>query len=316
MANKALSPFEQWHSALKLYGGFPAKGTLSGALCVIEQLKERFDLNIDSHTAKGGSQVRGAGGDAVRKILQKFGETRPFVSEGGRTNRGLRGDIEKMLSAIKLEKLEALAPAEKVRALERFQKVLVEKVREFHNQQRLKMNYDFTKTTRQSILELLAVARETGKEGPVAQYLIGAKLQLRFPDVSVSNESYSTADQQLNRPGDFLIGNTAFHVTVAPMPAVYEKCTRNILDGQRVYLLVPDRLLEGAKQNAEVAAPGRVAVEAIESFIAQNIDELSKFSKDKVADEFKRLLEMYNQRVDSAEIDKSMLVEIPQSLSR
>ncbi|WP_134217370.1 DUF4928 family protein [Pelotomaculum sp. FP] len=84
---------------------------------------------------------------------------------------------------------------------------------------------------------------------------------------------------QLGRPGDFLVGDTAFHVTVAPMPAVYEKCKRNIEDGFRVYLLVPDRSLIGAKQNAETVAPGKITVESIEPFVGQNIEELSVFSK-------------------------------------
>lgn len=148
----------------------------------------------------------------------------------------------------------------------------------------------------------------------MAQYLVGAKLQLRFPDVAIENKSYSTADDQLGRPGDFLVGNTAFHVTVAPMPAVYEKCKRNIAEGYRVYLLVPDRALAGARQNAELTVPDRIAVESIESFIGQNIEELSTFTKDKLADGFLRLLETYNQRVDTIENDKSMLIEIPPNL--
>jgi hypothetical protein len=45
---------------------------------------------------------------------------------------------------------------------------------------------------------------QSGKDGPVAQYLVGAKLALRFPTEKIGNESYSTADVQLNRPGDFL----------------------------------------------------------------------------------------------------------------
>lgn len=58
--------------------------------------------------------------------------------------------------------------------------------------------------------ELLSAARETGKEGSVAKHLIGAKLEFRFPGVTVSNESYSTADDQLGRKGDFCLGDTFF----------------------------------------------------------------------------------------------------------
>jgi hypothetical protein len=157
-------------------------------------------------------------------------------------------------------------------------------------------------------------ARETGKEGPLAQHLVGAKLELRFPKIAIGNESYSTADDQLGRPGDFCIGDTAFHVTVAPMPALYEKCRKNVDDGFRVYLLVPDRTLSGARQNADLILPGKIAVESIESFVSQNIEELSDFSKQKLAAGFRQLIETYNKRVDVCEIDKSMLIELPKNL--
>ena len=79
--------------------------------------------------------------------------------------------------------------------------------------------------------QILAMARETGKYGPVAQYLVGAKLQLRFPEVVVRNESYSAPDQQTGQPGDFVVGDTAFHVTVAPTTGHFEKCVRNLREG-------------------------------------------------------------------------------------
>lgn len=306
--------FRDWFAGLKKYSGFPAKGTISGALVILDRLKKEFTLDINAHTAKGGSQISGASGDAVRRILAEFGETRPFVSEGGRTNRGLRGDIRGMLEALEASNLKSLPQGSRAKALEEFQKILVKKVQDFHNQQRLKIPYDSAKTTWQAIFDLLQTARETNKEGPVAQYLIGAKLQIRFPDHKIENQSYSTADQQLNRPGDFLVGNTAFHVTVAPMPAVFDKCKTNVKDGLRVYLLVPARSAVGAKQIADQTIPGQISVEAIESFVAQNIDELSEFSKAHVASEFRRLLETYNSRVDAVEIDKSMMIEMPKPL--
>jgi hypothetical protein len=137
---------------------------------------------------------------------------------------------------------------------------------------------------------------------------------LRFPGIAIGDSSYSTADNQLGRPCNFHIGDTAFHVTVAPMPAHYEKCQQNLNDGLRVYLLVPDRILNGARQNAELLMPGKIAVESIESFVSQNIDELSAFSKKQLAAGFKLLLETYNKRVDASEVDKSILIDLPKNL--
>ncbi|MBI5664522.1 MAG: DUF4928 family protein [Nitrospirae bacterium] len=313
---KSLELFEVWYNHLPVHktSGGPAKGTIAAALAVLEKLKEDYRLEIEAHTALGGAQISGASGQAVKKVLAIFGETRPFAKEGGRTNRGGRGDIKKMLDALKNGNLDKLAANRRNEILSGMQRFLVGKVVEFHNRQRIKMIYDPAMSTWQNILELLSAARETGKEGPVAQHLVGAKLQLRFPDIEVSNESYSTADEQLGRPGDFYIGDTAFHVTVAPMGPVYEKCRENLENGYRVFLLVPERAQTGARQNAELMVPGRIAVESIESFVGQNIEELSYFSRDKLKNGFRRLLETYNNRVDEAEIDKSMLIEIPKNL--
>lgn len=315
---RALDALTAWYCGLPVHrsSAGPARGTIGSALVVLEQLKTDFNLNLESHRAAGKSQIKGASGPKVASILARFGETRPFIKEGGRTNRGGPGDIGKMLDALKTAKLDRIPTAERVLILEDLQRFLVDKVREFHNRQRLKIVYNPLKSAWQSIHEALALARETGKEGPVAQYLVGAKLQLRFPDIQIGNESYSTADDQLGRPGDFYVGDTAFHVTVAPMPTVYEKCRRNIEEGLRVYLLVPDRCLVGARQNAEATAAGQITVESIESFVGQNIEELSIFTKDRLIDGFRRLLETYNQRVDAVEVDKSMLIEIPRSLLR
>lgn len=313
--DQAIQPFADWYGSLRRrHGEFPARGTITGALVVLERLKSNFNLDIDAHTAAGGSQIAGAGPSPVRHILQTFGETRTFVVEGGRTNRGLRGDIKGMLDAIRRTGLADLPQDERIAVLILYQAFLVERIREYYNQQRLAMAYDPSRITRLIIRDLLTTAGSAGKAGPVAQHLVGAKLDLRFPDCDIEHASYSTADQPRNAPGDFLVGSTAFHVTVSPMPAVYEKCKRNLADGFRVLLLVPDSLLQGTRQNADLAAEGRIAVEAIESFVSQNIEELACFKDDHLKSGLRRLLEQYNALVDRVETDKSLMIEIPPRL--
>ena len=316
---KAIEALDKWYRnlpVLKQTGG-PARGTIAAALVVLEHLKEKFDLKLESHRASSGkSQIAGLNASAVAKILEKFDEERPFLKEGGRTNRGGPGAIEDMLSTIDGVGLDKLKATERTKILETLQAYMVEKVREYHNRQRLKLAHDPSATTREMIRDLLSNAKATGKEGPVAQYLIGAKLAIRFPGIKISNESYSTADDQLGRPGDFCVQDTAFHVTVAPMSGVYEKCKDNIKNGYRVYLLVPERILQAARENAESTVPGKIAVESIESFVGQNIEELSYFSKPELRKRILNLLETYNARVDKAENDKSLMIEIPRNLTQ
>ena len=184
--------------------------------------------------------------------------------------------------------------------------------------QRLSPSYDPAASTWYAIHQILQIAKKSGKSGPVAQHLVGAKLQLRFPDIEVPNNPASAADQQTGRAGDFQIGDTAFHVTVAPTrDNLFERVKENIQHGLRVYVVVPDEKLTTARGYAEEQLPGQasqIAVCAIEAFVAQNIDELATFAKGQLLQGFRALLEAYNRRVDAVESDKSVLIDIPATL--
>jgi hypothetical protein len=98
------------------------------------------------------------------------------------------------------------------------------------------------------------------------------------------------------------------------MDKVYDRCQRNLDDGMRAYLLVPLDILQAARTNADSVAPNRISVEAIESFVGGNVDELARFSKVELAAQLGQLISIYNARVDAIEIDKSMLIEPPHNL--
>ncbi len=308
----------QWWNTLepvRQNNNLPAKGTLAGALVVLERLKTKYALDIDQHRAKRGqSQIQGVGKASVQKILAKFGETRDFLKEGGRTNRGLPGAITSLLDALREAQLDTLPEAERNRILTEVQRYLAGKVGEYFSRERIKIAYDPAKTAWQAIHEILAAARSVGKEGPVAQYLVGAKLALRFPGQDIRNDVFSAQDEQSGYPGDFLIGDTVFHVTVAPNTGHFEKCRANVIAGHSVYLLVPDRILVGARQNAENFLPGQITVQSVESFVSQNVEELASFSKGEFVSGFRGLLQTYNERVSRVEPDESMLIELPRNL--
>lgn len=308
--------FVNWYNSLEIVkaNNGPAKGSIAAALVVLDHLQHNFDLDFHNHIAKGGMQIKGASGTAVAAILKSFGEERPFAREGGRTNRGGPADVKSLLEAISKLHLDRLTEEERVHCLREMQAFLVERVRDFHNRQKIKLTFNPLHSTWHIIYNLLLVASQERKAGYVAQHLVGAKLQLRFPELKISNESASTADMPTNRPGDFLIGHTAFHVTVAPMLPVFEKCRHNISEGYKPFLLVPDGKLLGTRQNAEQTCNQQISVESIESFVSQNIEEISHFRKDKLGSTVKELIEIYNNRVDEVETDKSLMIEIPSNL--
>jgi hypothetical protein len=252
---------------------------------------------------------------SVSAILARFGEQRPFLQEGGRTNRGAPGAMATLLAGLRQIKFDEAPESERLHAIDILQPLLVDKVREYHARERLKVSFDPTRSTWYLISELLVAAREDGKDGQVAQYLIGAKLELPFPPTPNDNLTYTTAHDQLGRAGDFLVGDTAFHVTVTPTQGHYERCERNLREGRRAFLLVPNDRLAGTRQNVDVASlAGRVAVESIESFVSQNLEELAQFSGESRKSQILLLLETYNRRVDAVDNDKSVLIEIPENL--
>ena len=308
--------FITWYHSLKVVkaNNGPANGSIATALVVLSRLMIDYNLDFSAHVAEGGMQIKGASGTAVANILKSFGEERPFAREGGRTNRGGPAEVRALLEMLKQLNLEDIDEDERNENLRSMQSFLVDRVQDFHNRQKIKLTFNPAHSTWHIIHNLLKIATAEGKAGFVAQHLVGAKLQLRFPAISVSNESASTADMQTQRPGDFLIGHTAFHVTVAPMPAVFDKCKHNILQGYKPFLLVPDNKLIGARQIAEQVSEQQIAVESIESFVSQNINEISNFDKDSLSGSFKELVTIYNQRVDEIETDKSLMIELPSNL--
>jgi hypothetical protein len=296
---KALAEFQRWYDELPTVGRppAPAKGSIAVGLVLLERLKGDFNLDLQAHLAPGGAQIQGASGTAVRDILAEFGEMRPFVSERGRTNRGTPTIARNLLEAIDTADLASLPRARRVAILREMQGALVEQVREFHNRRRLKPVFDPSQSTRQFISDLLGEAEETGKHGPVAKYLVGAKLHLRFPDIEVRNESYAAADDPSGQPGDFVIADTAFHVTVAPNQGHFDKCQRNLRDGLRVFMLVPDAVLPAARALAELASPGQIAVESIESFVANSIEMEARGSAQFVINGLSALARRFNELV-------------------
>lgn len=308
--------FIEWYNSLNIVkqNSGPANGTIAAALVVLNRLQEDYNLDFNAHVAKGGMQIRGASGAAVAAILKSFGEERPFAKEGGRTNRGGPAEIRALLETLQSLRLNRKSGDERNDVLYSMQLFLVDRVRDFHNRQKIKLTFNPALSTWHIVHNLLAEATAEGKAGYVAQHLVGAKLQFRFPDIEVSNEGGSTADLQTQRPGDFLVGHTAFHVTVAPMQPVFDKCRYNIQQGYKPFLLVPDSKLIGARQIAEQTCEQQIAVESIESFVSQNINEISSFSKDNLTSSFKELVEIYNKRVDEVETDKSLMIELPSNL--
>ncbi len=291
-----------------------SRGNIAGGLVLLENLRERFELEVNSHKAPGSDQLRNATRPNVQKVLSRFNEQRVLLKEGGRTNRGLMKNLTPLLDSLVDAGMEKLPPDARELALNSMQAFLVERAQEKFNAEKLSFDYRKDVTSRDVVRMILESASVRQKSGDVAEYLIGAKLALRFPDYEIRNSAASAADDQTDESGDFQLNDCVFHVTVSPNNGHYAKCQHNLANGLRVFLLVPDELLAGTRQNAELTSASRISVESIESFVSQNIEELSDFDGDRVPHSMKQLLETYNCRLSEVETDLSLQVQIPTSM--
>lgn len=319
----ALDVLETWFEKRRpRKGALVPRGTMYTGLVILDRLKKQYDLSYEAHIAGKQGQIQGLNAGNVRRVLRYFGNETPVPAEGGRTNRGNPQALKTLLTELRTLGLEDVPEDQRIIILDEMQRYLSDRVEDWYNRQRLTIAFEHNKTSWDVVHNLLTEVkqrRDANVSGIVAQHLVGAKLQVRFPEIPIGQESASTADMQSGRSGDFLIEDTVFHVTMAPMDKLYDKCLDNVRADQRVYILVPDELLASVRQTVNVnpvysSLAGHVAVESIESFVSQNLEELSSFSRDKLRIGLRKLLDVYNSRIEAVETDASTTIEIPQNL--
>jgi len=301
--------------------GKPMPYVICAGLAVLEAMGEKFPLEYADYVTPK-AQVRRTG-RRIAKIIERFGEERRFVVEGGRTTRGTLAAAQALVKRLNLldcgPQVASMSSADRQRQLVwPLQRWIVENpLAEYLNSRRLAVEVDLRKPPRRVVADILAVADERKVAGAVAQHLVGAKLELRYPDLSIERRSFTTADRPGGQPGDFLVGDTAIHVTVAPAQPLLEKAEENIRQGYRVKLLVPEGKAKGTEllaENARIA--DWVDVSPLEQFIGENIEEIAQFGRDDLANGFRALLEKYNDRIAEVESDQSLQIDVPANLGR
>ncbi len=237
------------------------------------------------------------------------------MGDGIRTNRGNIPNCEELLSLLGDAGIEKLAVSKRLELIGRCQSFLADRVQDWLADRRLEVALDPALSTFENIQRILASARVFKKDGSVAQHMVGAKLEVSFPQIRVENQSVTTADKQLGRHGDFVLNDVAFHITVAPNQGHCQRCEQNIVAGLRPYLLVPEKRVPTARGLIEdYSNPEKVTVLSIEAFVATNLDENSFFSAKAVGGSLRSFLECYNRRVNEVETDKSLVIVVPDNL--
>lgn len=323
IADLFIKDIEPWYNSQRTRTGTINTNVMAVGMVMIDHMAASFPLTDAAYVSPQGSQVKELGGAKIREILARYGETRPFRSEGGRTSRGslpLAREFATLLNTSSgASPYQTASDSGQEAARERMQRWIVTLLQDqYFNRQRIEAELDHRRPVKFAVRMLLTAASERGgtTAGAVAQHLVGAKLSLRFPGQVISNESYTTADQQTERPGDFLVGDTAIHVTMSPGDNLMSnRCRSNLQAGYRPLVLVPEDREAAARQLADNAGlDEKVYVNSIEDFVGQNIEEIAGFSDTGIKTGLRALLERYNERVQAVESDPSLRIKIPENL--
>ncbi len=302
LRNALDSVYQEWYTGINKSKEAERWGELCGGITILENLLGDYTLNLAHHQTAGGTQLKHAGPSTGRKVLPRFGIVLEVgLGEFGRTSRGgppAAGRLMKLLEPLHLEQLphgdrnDALLflQGRMAHELERISKRAVQEIKTQPGD-----------TFEKFIGNILAKV-SAHYSGAVAQHLVGAKLAMRFRELPITVDVAAAADAPTNRPGDFLINDTAFHITLSPQPALFEKCVENLRQGYNVYLLVPEDEVDKAKKRAadRYRIGDKITIKSIESFVAQNIDEIAIFSKQESAKQQAELIRIYNERIDRA----------------
>ena len=312
----SLSTAGDWYESHRNSKGKVNTNVMTSGIAVAELLRQQFPLKRETLRTDNQSQVRGLSGSLIKRVLSEHGETRKFTSEGGRTSRGTLALAESLAESL-ADALVAYSLSEEDRkaVADALQQHFVDCIRrDYFDKKAIEVNIDYSKPISGTIEDILAAAsaRADQPTGVVAQHLVGAKLELRFPDLTIGRDNANAADLQTARQGDFEIGNSAFHVTVAPSARLIERVEENMRDGYRPIVLVDKGKVafaaglfdsEGLKDSVEV--------NSIEVFVGANVEEIGEFSSEGIKAGLANLVRKYNQRIAVCEADQSLKIKEP-----
>ena len=312
----ALSVAEEWYESNRNSKGGINTNVMTSGMAVAELLRGGFPLTAESIKSNKESQVKGLSGALIKRILANNGETRKFTSEGGRTSRGTL-KLATSLALLLSQTLERFSPDEDDRneIADSLQSYFVNCVQwDYFNKRRLEVAIDPDKPVSGIVADIFAAVkvRPDQPSGAVAQHLVGAKLELRFPALEIGRDQANAADLQTDRQGDFQIGNTAFHVTMAPSAKLVDRIKDNVAQGFRSVVLVPETEVSFAMGLFKSEwLSNYVGVQSIESFVGTNIEEMGGYRTEGIKLCIAHFLRRYNDRIQACESDQSLRISEP-----
>ena len=276
---------------------------LQTALALLEKLRDNPSLNLDDHLASKGSsglESHETFGNAAHKRLN----LEPINRNHGRRSSSLQDWGQKLLEILSEGGFADASPEARLTLIDLAQAALAAHLRSILEQEPLEVRVR-GRTAEAVIRDLLKQAEDKGKSGDVAQYLVGAKLALRFnrempvfPANKADRKSRSDSEARL---GDFEIENAVIEVAVGLPDEKHVSQVAEALEDTDAEVWLLTRADRVATWKSELSSSEgldirRVVVTSVEAFVGQNVTELGEFSvKGKIV-QLQALIELYNTK--------------------
>jgi hypothetical protein len=276
---------------------------LQAALALLERLRQHPSLSLADHMASKASpglESHETFGNLAHKRLN----LEPINKNHGRRSSELRNWGPELLDILKSAGFTEASSDTRSSLIDAAQSVFASYLRRILEQEPLEVRVR-GRSAEAIIHEVLKQAEEKGKSGDVAQYLVGAKLALRFKrDIPVypanKADRKSRSDREA-RLGDFEIENAVIEVAIG-LPD--EKHVTQVIEAledtdSEVWLLTREDRVPmwknelGASDGLDIR---RVVITSVEAFVGQNITELGEFSTKGKLSHLQALFDLYNTR--------------------
>lgn len=276
---------------------------LQAALALLEKLRGSPSLALENHLASKGSSGLESH-ETFGNLAHERLKLEPINKNHGRRSCSLQDwgqDLLDILAAAGFE--NAIADARE-NLITLTQQSFATILRGILEQEPLEVRIR-GRSAEAVIRDLMRQAEEKGKAGDVAQYLVGAKLMLRFKrevPVRQANKGDRKSRSDPNaRPGDFTIENAVIEVAVGLPDEKHIAQVAEALENteSEVWLLTrADRVStwKSELEGFDGVDIRRVVVTSVEAFVGQNITELAEFSAKEKATQLHALFDLYNAR--------------------
>lgn len=272
--------FNDWLNVNMRKGGSDVPARLLTLLGMLERLRVEPTLHLDHHKAPSGAQLI-EHDSFVDRALERHGVQSPVQAKGRRSNN-LQAWGPALLNWLAAAGFNESSPEANEQILTGAQRVAAQRLVLINDDKPLIARYSMG-TSISVIEDLLDQAQEKKRAKDVAEYLVGAKLQLKFGEDKIKPKNVNTPS--LQNLADFRIGKAAIEVTTAGPDKAHLGQIEGILrnTGLEIWLMPRRRDREKWQNAVDALFHGhtkRIAVTDIETFVGQNMSEAGEFDPD------------------------------------